>query len=157
LQERLIFQGTNTAAAPIKQASVYQSSALVFGIRAVKNPSAAKGYHAICSRCGAETTTVFVPDGIRPVFCKDCLSLKRQERKREEDNRRQAKAEELQALKNIPDPSPSLSLSSLRQARPVDFRGRPEKIVPSIKKKDFQEEGQDMAEDELIDFSRRPE
>lgn len=157
LQERLIFQGTNTAAAPIKQASVYQSSALVFGIRAVKNPSAAKGYHAICSRCGAETTTVFVPDGIRPVFCKDCLSLKRQERKREEDNRRQAKAEELQSLKNIPDPSPSLSLSSLRQARPVDFRGRPEKIVPPIKKNDFQEEGQDMAEDELIDFSRRPE
>jgi len=157
LQERLIFQGTNTAAAPIKQASVYQSSALVFGIRAVKNPSAAKGYHAICSRCGAETTTVFVPDGIRPVFCKDCLSLKRQERKREEDNRRQAKAEELQALKNIPNPSPSLSLSSLRQARPVDFRGRPEKIVPPIKKNDFQEEGQDMAEDELIDFSRRPE
>ena len=157
LQERLIFQGTNTAAAPIKQASVYQSSALVFGIRAVKNPSAAKGYHAICSRCGAETTTVFVPDGIRPVFCKDCLSLKRQERKREEDNRRQAKAEELQAFKNIPNPSPSLSLSSLRQARPVDFRGRPEKIVPPIKKNDFQEEGQDMAEDELIDFSRRPE
>ena len=157
LQERLIFQGTNTAAAPIKQAGVSQSSAPVFGIRAVKNPSAAKGYHAICSRCGAETTTVFVPDGIRPVFCKDCLSLKRQERKREEDNRRQAKAEELQALKNIPDPSPSLSLSSLRQARPVDFRGRPEKIVPPIKKNDFQEEGQDMAEDELIDFSRRPE
>jgi len=157
LQERLIFQGTNTAVAPIKQAGASQSSAPVFGIRAVKNPSAAKGYHAICSRCGAETTTVFVPDGIRPVFCKDCLSLKRQERKREEDNRRQAKAEELQALKNIPDPSPSLSLSSLRQARPVDFRGRPEKIVPPIKKNDFQEEGQDMAEDELIDFSRRPE
>ena len=157
LQERLIFQGTNTAVAPIKQAGASQSSAPVFGIRAVKNPSAAKGYHAICSRCGAETTTVFVPDGIRPVFCKDCLSLKRQERKREEDNRRQAKAEELQAFKNIPNPSPSLSLSSLRQARPVDFRGRPEKIVPSIKKKDFQEEGQDMAEDELIDFSRRPE
>ena len=157
LQERLIFQGTNTAVAPIKQAGASQSSAPVFGIRAVKNPSAAKGYHAICSRCGAETTTVFVPDGIRPVFCKDCLSLKRQERKREEDNRRQAKAEELQAFKNIPNPSPSLSLSSLRQARPVDFRGRPEKIVPPIKKNDFQEEGQDMAEDELIDFSRRPE
>ena len=114
------------------------------------------GYPAICSRCGEETSTVFVPDGIRPVFCKDCLSLKRQERKAELDNRKQAKEEELQSFASTPEPGPSLSLSSLRQARPVDFRGRPEKIVSSAKQNNLTNE-QEMSEDEVIDFSRRPE
>jgi len=30
-------------------------------------------FEAICSYCGATTQTSFEPDGVRPVFCKDCL------------------------------------------------------------------------------------
>ncbi len=33
-----------------------------------------KGYSAKCSSCGANTTAPFVPDGVRPVYCRDCLS-----------------------------------------------------------------------------------
>lgn len=30
-------------------------------------------FEAICSYCGSTTQTSFEPDGVRPVFCKDCL------------------------------------------------------------------------------------
>jgi CxxC-x17-CxxC domain-containing protein len=111
-------------------------------------------YPAICSGCGVQTSTVFIPDGIRPVFCKDCLAAKRQEKKTEIETRKQAKAEEVQKFAA----SPSISLSALNQAQPVDFRGRPEKFsapknstprVVSVEKE------QEMSEDEVIDFSRQ--
>lgn len=31
------------------------------------------GFEATCSYCGIDTSTSFKPDGIRPIFCKDCL------------------------------------------------------------------------------------
>ena len=111
------------------------------------------GYPAVCSCCGAQTMTVFVPDGIRPVFCKECLSRKRQEKKNDLEKRQQAKVEE---LKNIPI-VPTISLQSLRQAHPVDFRGRPEKRAPAKFTPAAEIDGQEMSEDEVIDFSRRPE
>lgn len=122
-------------------------------------PAAVKpSYSAVCARCGVDTTTVFVPDGVRPVFCKDCLSLKRQEKKAELDTRKQAKSEELE---NLASSTPALSLSSLHQARPVDFKGRPEKTVaPKVVLNESEmdgEEGLDIMADEVIDFSRRPE
>jgi len=33
-----------------------------------------------CSNCGLETEVPFVPDGVRPVYCKICLEVKRQEK-----------------------------------------------------------------------------
>jgi CxxC-x17-CxxC domain-containing protein len=112
-------------------------------------------YSAVCAHCGVNTTTVFVPDGVRPVFCKDCLNIKRQEKKTELDSRKQAKVEELKNLAASPSIA-SISLASLSQARPVDFKGRPEKPQPLLNKIINQEEGGSMSEDELIDFSRRP-
>ncbi|MGE5425717.1 MAG: CxxC-x17-CxxC domain-containing protein [Bacillota bacterium] len=108
-----------------------------------------QGYPAVCSRCGASTTTVFVPDGIRPVFCKDCLALKRQEKSTELEARKKAKNEELEKL------SPAISLSALKHVQPVDFKGRPERNIPP-KHSGPKEEGE-MSEDEVIDFSRKPE
>jgi CxxC-x17-CxxC domain-containing protein len=29
----------------------------------------------ICSKCGIKTTVPFVPDGRRPVYCKDCYRI----------------------------------------------------------------------------------
>ena len=113
-------------------------------------------FSAICAHCGVETATVFEPDGVRPVFCKECLSIKRQERKEDLANRQQQKVEELKKV----DTAPSISLSSLSKAQPVDFRGRPErkreertpvaKIDPDTKSQEI-----DIDEDETIDFSRR--
>ena len=34
-------------------------------------------YPAICARCGKETTVPFKPDGVRPVYCPECLKLVR--------------------------------------------------------------------------------
>jgi len=122
-------------------------------------PSDKPAYPAVCSRCGVATSTVFIPDGIRPIFCKECLAIKRQEKKTELDERKQAKSEELAQM------PPALSLSALHSAQPIDFKGRPErqsKVVSkefepadqNIQKNNFSE--QDMSEDEVIDFSRIP-
>jgi len=111
-------------------------------------------YPAICSGCGVQTSTVFIPDGIRPVFCKDCLAAKRQEKKTEIETRKQAKAEEIQKFAA----GPSISLSTLNQAQPVDFRGRPEKFSApknSAPRVVSVEQEQEMSEDEVIDFSRQ--
>jgi CxxC-x17-CxxC domain-containing protein len=44
-------------------------------------PSSVKLFDAKCSSCGAETKTPFQPDGVRPVYCKNCLSeLKKKKR-----------------------------------------------------------------------------
>lgn len=55
-------------------------------------------YSANCSRCGKETKISFIPDGIRPVFCKDCLALARKEKNEKTDARKKAKEEELKRL-----------------------------------------------------------
>jgi CxxC-x17-CxxC domain-containing protein len=57
-------------------------------------------YEAICSRCGAQTRVSFQPDGIRPVYCKQCLSEIKKEKKREIEERKKAKAAELAKLKD---------------------------------------------------------
>ncbi len=62
------------------------------------NSSALYKYTVNCSRCNAETKLSFKPDGVRPVFCKDCLSVSREEKKQEFENRKKAKEKE---LKNI--------------------------------------------------------
>jgi CxxC-x17-CxxC domain-containing protein len=91
--------------------------------RIVKN----SGYEAICSSCGRETTITFVPDGIRPVYCKECLSKKKDEKRLDVDKRRLAKEIERKHLEEetvLVETAPPLSLSDLTKIAPVDFRGR---------------------------------
>ena len=57
-----------------------------------------EGFETLCSKCGQKTSTIFKPDGVRPVYCKECLSLLRQEKKNEEEKRRRAKEEELKRV-----------------------------------------------------------
>jgi CxxC-x17-CxxC domain-containing protein len=112
-------------------------------------------YSTKCSRCGQSTTINFIPDGVRPVFCKECLSIKRQEKKNEADSRKAAKAKELQNL--AASPVKPLSLSDLNTVKPVDFKGRPEKDN-RIKNSTLKSNSEiNMTEDEVIDFSRQPE
>ncbi len=79
------------------------------------------GYEAVCSDCGNKIRVNFKPDGIRPVYCKDCLSQKREEKRLEIEKRKVAKEEEKKQLKQI---VPTISLSSLKKAKPINFRGR---------------------------------
>ena len=85
------------------------------------------GYTAICSSCGNETTTVFEPDGVRPVYCRDCLSKKKEEKRVELEKRQLAKIEERRRLdedEKKKENVPTLSLSDLKNVAPRDFRGR---------------------------------
>ena len=89
------------------------------------------GYETVCSLCGNPTTTVFIPDGVRPVYCKNCLSKRKEEKRVELENRQQAKKEEYQTFIEVKEETPaktSLSLNDLNKLAPVDFRGRTLKI-----------------------------
>jgi CxxC-x17-CxxC domain-containing protein len=99
-------------------------------------PSRPDAPSASCHRCGQNTTLAFVPDGIRPVYCRDCLALVRAERKQEFERRKALKEEEMRRLRPVPprsepglsEPAASakeISLSDALARPPVDFRGRP--------------------------------
>jgi CxxC-x17-CxxC domain-containing protein len=64
-----------------------------------KNDSIFK-YEASCSRCGKKSRISFEPDGIRPVYCKDCLSIIRKDKNSEFENRLRAKQAELKKLES---------------------------------------------------------
>jgi len=55
-------------------------------------------YETNCSRCSIPTRTSFKPDGVRPIYCTDCLSKIREEKKREIENRKNDKKKELEKL-----------------------------------------------------------
>ncbi len=98
----------------------------------LKKP-ATGGYKAICNSCGQETTTVFEPDGVRPVYCRDCLSKKKEEKRLELEKRQLAKIEERRRADEEDrkkESVPTLSLSDLTKIAPRDFRGREIKARP---------------------------
>ena len=96
------------------------------------------GHKAICSLCGKETRTVFVPDGIRPVYCKECLNKKREEKKIEQEKRKEQKQNEVKNLNNREylnvgksnnqedkkENDSWISLEDLKNLAPVDFKGK---------------------------------
>lgn len=55
-------------------------------------------YSAMCARCGKETKTSFEPDGVRPIYCKDCLSIAKKEKSEELNKRLEMKKKELENL-----------------------------------------------------------
>jgi len=63
---------TSTQAAPIVYAQPKQTE---------------DGFKTNCALCGNVTITPFEPDGVRPVFCKQCLSKKKEERKLDMENK----------------------------------------------------------------------
>jgi len=86
-----------------------------------------KGYSATCASCGVETQTAFAPDGIRPVYCRDCLSKKKEEKRQEVEKRHLAKELENKKFSEVTVTIPTalpLSLNDLKSIKPVDFRGR---------------------------------
>lgn len=127
-----------------------------------ENPKSASskshgGIKAECAACGVITEVSFVPDGIRPIFCKDCLSKKKQDKKQELEARQEAKRKELAQL-SVESSVPSLSLQDLKNIQPLDFRGRPEKGMrvpesrPEVKNPTASFRGQDFNEGEEVVF-----
>ena len=96
-------------------------------------------YNYVCSRCSKPTQVSFVPDGIRPIFCKDCLSITKKEKKQELEGRLEAKRRELSNISNKVNQGirehfsdfkapPAVSLGQAIKSGPVNFQGR--KIEP---------------------------
>jgi CxxC-x17-CxxC domain-containing protein len=44
---------------------------------AVRPAAPRRGADAVCSACGAATKLAFVPDGVRPVYCRRCFQARR--------------------------------------------------------------------------------
>ncbi|NTW22086.1 type IV secretion system DNA-binding domain-containing protein [Candidatus Falkowbacteria bacterium] len=57
---------------------------------------------ATCSRCGKRTRVAFVPDGLRPIYCKECLQSLKEEKNKESSLRKQQKLSELASLESDP-------------------------------------------------------
>ncbi|MFH1413068.1 MAG: CxxC-x17-CxxC domain-containing protein [bacterium] len=84
------------------------------------------GYEAECAGCGDKTTVPFKPDGVRPVFCKQCLAKNKEDRDRSINMRKHEKQAELSKLEqeeNVEPEEPGISLSDLNKKKPVNFRG----------------------------------
>ncbi len=108
-------------------------------------------YEATCSRCQNLTRVPFQPDGVRPVFCKDCLTILRQENAQALEERKRLKQYEIEHTRvnnhhadqpssqkptkahshvatpviNAQSEVNSLSLRDLTSSQPHDFKGRP--------------------------------
>lgn len=75
-----------------------------------------KPYEAICSTCGKKTRVSFEPDGVRPVYCPECLEKSRQEKGLNEGN---SKQDNLSKPRSI-DKEKKVENNVLRQQEIVD-------------------------------------
>jgi len=66
-----------------------------------KEKKSKKSVTTKCFRCGKETTVSFIPDGIRPVYCEDCLQQNRKDKQSEIEDRKRRKEEELRQLEEL--------------------------------------------------------
>ena len=88
-------------------------------------------YKVNCSRCSKETNISFEPDGVRPVYCKDCLQIIREDKKNEIEIRKSAKRDELkkvgfkieEKIQSAPraENIDSISLDDALKMKPVGF------------------------------------
>ncbi len=113
------------------------------------------GFSVVCSRCGKKTMISFKPDGIRPVYCKECLSALREEKRREVELRKKSKQEELKRIEEEDikgESGQELTLEEIRKIRPVDFKDRKRNGF----KNNFGEKNNErnISEGEEVDFDR---
>lgn len=102
----------------IEEKIIKWSSSLESSIIPQSNPP--KLYDAKCSNCSKETKVVFLPDGVRPVYCKSC-------RKKMSNERAPVKKEE------IKEETPNVSLKKLEEQKPVSFSKRKEVNLEELK------------------------
>jgi CxxC-x17-CxxC domain-containing protein len=125
-------------------------------------------YDAVCSSCGAATKVPFKPDGARPIYCKNCLSNLKKEKREIDEKRRVAPKNKplrpdfsrispsaLAASGKIEPLGPTLSLSALKPSgssglvnfkKKGDNAPKPEPALEKLKKPEEKEleEGEDI-------------
>jgi CxxC-x17-CxxC domain-containing protein len=101
--------------APIS--STDQSSSPVVAPTVYTTPKQTElGFKTNCALCGNVTTTPFEPDGVRPVFCKQCLSKKKEERKVEMESKQKLVT---------PIPSKPVQAFTPKPATPISTKNTP--------------------------------
>ncbi|MBU0636837.1 MAG: type IV secretion system DNA-binding domain-containing protein [Patescibacteria group bacterium] len=84
-------------------------------------------FKAICSRCNNPTNVSFKPDGIRPVFCKECLAIIRKEKQQNTEAKIIDKKQELfkfsenELKENNNIQKQELSLKEILPNKPISF------------------------------------
>jgi CxxC-x17-CxxC domain-containing protein len=76
-------------------------------------------FETACSRCHKPTSVSFKPDGIRPVYCKECLSIAKKEKNQEIISRKKLKEAELEKVN-----SEEISLNAAFRMTPKNFQGK---------------------------------
>lgn len=105
----------------IPSASGNNSNSTVIPSTRNYEPQGGEGYKTNCALCGNVTFTPFEPDGVRPVFCKNCLSKKKEERKVEMDLRQGIKPAKVEA---------SAPVKPVTPVTPAPVAQAPVKAVP---------------------------
>jgi len=114
-------------------------------------------FDVVCSRCKKGTRVSFKPDGVRPVYCEECLTVLREEKKQELEARKKQKQEELRRLDNRQDnftplkSEKELSLGELSKIKPVGFHG--EKSQGSTSQPNAKVEEKSLKEGEAIEIN----
>lgn len=124
-----------------------------------KMPPEIYKFEAVCADCGESTRTIFEPDGVRPVYCPDCLKKIKDKKAKEVEDRKKAKMEEIKKIKPVSEapaaPIKTISLKDLSVIKPVDFKGR-EIIKEDLPLEDQEEKtaGQagDLSEGQVVKF-----
>jgi len=115
-------------------------------------------YETICARCAKKTKTSFKPDGIRPVYCKDCLKIIRDEKKEEIELRKREKEKELEKYKSVLEEKinpKAISLKDALRMQPVNFKSKNNSTKPEnppILKKEKNKIKEDVKKN-ILDFN----
>ncbi|MCD4761919.1 type IV secretion system DNA-binding domain-containing protein [bacterium] len=131
---RPVRQSTGQRQVPATDKNVASQTPSTTMTDSVPGPDDIYIYEAVCARCKKETKTSFKPDSVRPVYCKECLSLVRKEKKAEVENRRLAKEQELEKLAEEESTAgEEIGLADALKSRPVDFQGKTIKMPTVVK------------------------
>ena len=96
------------------------------------------GHQAVCSNCSKDTVTKFKPDGIRPVFCPDCLKLFKEGKLKRDDFINKSPNPQISVEENKEDKFHSseeltsadkltqaeVSLTEALKMTPINFKGK---------------------------------
>ena len=87
-----------------------------------------ESYSVKCSRCGQNTQVYFKPDGVRPVYCKECLAKSKEERKAQMEGKNikavkfnELKKEKISQNQKKKNDDSAVSLDQLKKSQPVKF------------------------------------
>jgi CxxC-x17-CxxC domain-containing protein len=96
-----------------------------------------KPFEVVCSSCGKQTRVSFQPDGVRPVYCPNCLEKTRAEKAAPVmQERKPAASESMQAGPPKSESFGGESQSFKKQRREVDIKGLRDVLSDSLKKEE---------------------